>query len=506
MDVRAQIASVFHLDKCLGCHTCSVACKNLWTDRKGAEHMWWNNVEARPGTGYPRGWEDQDRWNGGWSVAGGGLELRAGSKPGALSRIFHNPSLPVLDDYYEPWTYRYGDLFDAKPTDTPPSARPVSAITGRPMDPRAGPNWDDDLAGSRRYAAKDPNLEALTPTERAALQATERLAYFHLPRTCNHCANPACVAACPSGAAYKRGEDGLVVISQDGCRGWRMCVSSCPYKKVFYNWETGKSEKCIGCYPRIECGEAPACFAACPGRIRFQGVLLYDAERIPELAARPEAELVAAARELVLDPADPAVIEAARRSGIGDAILDAARRSPVLRFLKRWKLALPLHPEFRTLPMVFYVPPLAPLLAERDEEAIGCSGLRPPPVGEQSSPPPLRTAAGLFATVESSRLPLRYLSALFAGGNDGEVARALRKLLAVRLWRRAESVGDVDAAEVTRAFAEAELDPAAAAELHRLTTWAPLEERVVLPPSTRAEDLDPWPSPTALAFQPPGRV
>jgi len=76
----------------------------------------------------------------------------------------------------------------------------------------------------------------------------------------------------------------------------------------------------------------------------------------------------------------------------------------------------------------------------------------------------------------------------------------------VRLWRRAESVGDVDAAEVTRAFAEAELDPAAAAELHRLTTWAPLEERVVLPPSTRAEDLDPWPSPTALAFQPPGRV
>ena len=44
---------LFHLDKCIGCHTCSVACKNLWTDREGAEYMWWNNVETRPGTGYP---------------------------------------------------------------------------------------------------------------------------------------------------------------------------------------------------------------------------------------------------------------------------------------------------------------------------------------------------------------------------------------------------------------------------------------------------------------------
>ena len=53
MDVRAQLASVFHLDKCIGCHTCSVVCKNLWTDRRGSEHMWWNNVETRPGTGLP---------------------------------------------------------------------------------------------------------------------------------------------------------------------------------------------------------------------------------------------------------------------------------------------------------------------------------------------------------------------------------------------------------------------------------------------------------------------
>ncbi len=67
MDIRAQVSSVFHLDKCIGCHTCSIACKNLWTDRKGAEYMWWNNVETKPGTGYPTRWEDQEQYKGGWT-------------------------------------------------------------------------------------------------------------------------------------------------------------------------------------------------------------------------------------------------------------------------------------------------------------------------------------------------------------------------------------------------------------------------------------------------------
>ena len=53
MNIRSQVSMVFHLDKCIGCHTCSLACKNIWTDRKGADYMWWNNVETKPGTGYP---------------------------------------------------------------------------------------------------------------------------------------------------------------------------------------------------------------------------------------------------------------------------------------------------------------------------------------------------------------------------------------------------------------------------------------------------------------------
>jgi nitrate reductase / nitrite oxidoreductase, beta subunit len=468
MDVRAQIASVFHLDKCLGCHTCSVVCKNVWTDRPGAEYMWWNNVETRPGTGYPGNWEDQDRWRGGWDVDAGALRLRSGGRTAALAGIFHNPSLPTLDDYYEPWTYRYQDLFDAPQSDVQPTARPVSLVTGRPMDVKNGPNWDDDLAGSPTHAARDPNLDALTPEERGQLFGVERLAFFHLPRTCNHCTNPACVAACPSGAIYKRGEDGLVVANQEKCRGWRLCISSCPYKKTFYNWKEGRSEKCIGCYPRIESGEAPACFAACPGRIRFQGVLLYDAARIAEAAGRPDRELVRAQRDIVLDPADPEVVTAARRAGIADSVLEAARRSPTLAFVKRWEIALPLHPEWRTLPNVFYVPPLLPLFASKTGDVA-------------------RTAEGLFTSGEHGRLPLAYLARLFAAGDEEPVAIALRKLVALRLWRRAETVGDVQPAEVEAAFAAARLSREDAAQLYQLTTFAPLEQRVVLPPALRGE-------------------
>ena len=84
MDVRSQISMVFHLDKCIGCHTCSVACKNVWTDRKGTEYMWWNNVETKPGTGYPTKWEDQNEYNGGWELSDGKLRLKSTGK----GRIF----------------------------------------------------------------------------------------------------------------------------------------------------------------------------------------------------------------------------------------------------------------------------------------------------------------------------------------------------------------------------------------------------------------------------------
>ena len=71
---------VLNLDKCLGCHTCSITCKNTWTNREGAEYMYFNNVETRPGVGYPRNWEDQDKWKGGWTIGSDGkLALSTGS-------------------------------------------------------------------------------------------------------------------------------------------------------------------------------------------------------------------------------------------------------------------------------------------------------------------------------------------------------------------------------------------------------------------------------------------
>jgi ferredoxin len=150
MNVRAQISMVMNLDKCIGCHTCSVACKNVWTNRPGAEYMWWNNVETRPGPGYPRHWENQDRYNGGWALDGGKLKLRI--------EIKKDYKPPGLDDYYHPWTYDYEVLFSEKQTDQQPVARPISLIDGRPMDVAYGPNWNDDLAGTD-LLLEDPNLD-----------------------------------------------------------------------------------------------------------------------------------------------------------------------------------------------------------------------------------------------------------------------------------------------------------------------------------------------------------
>jgi len=129
-----------------------------------------------------------------------------------------------------------------------------------------------------------------------------------------------------------------------------MCVTACPYKKSYYNWHTGKSEKCILCYPRIEAGLAPACMHSCVGRIRYLGVLLYDASRIEEAASADDHELINNQLDIILDPFDEEVIAAAKQNGIADSTLHAARFSPIYKFVKEWGLALPLHPEFRTLP------------------------------------------------------------------------------------------------------------------------------------------------------------
>ncbi|MDH4159842.1 MAG: nitrate reductase subunit beta, partial [Actinomycetota bacterium] len=201
MKVMAQMGMVMNLDKCIGCHTCSVTCKQAWTNRTGVEYVWFNNVETRPGLGYPRQHEDQDKWRGGWErTRRGRLRLKGGGRLRRLGTIFSNPRLPGIDDYYEPWTYDYDNLISSPVTDTVPVARPKSMITGKDMQIRWSANWDDDLGGAPEHAGGDPILKQVSETVKFEFEKTFM---FYLPRICEHCLNPACVASCPSGAMYK---------------------------------------------------------------------------------------------------------------------------------------------------------------------------------------------------------------------------------------------------------------------------------------------------------------
>jgi nitrate reductase beta subunit len=460
MKIRAQIGKVLNLDKCIGCHTCSVTCKQVWTTRQGIEYAWWNNVESKPGIGYPKDWENQERWRGGWVLGtGGALRPKTGGKWRILSKIFANPELPEIDDYYEPFDYEYSYIHGVPESEAAPTAQPVSIVTGQRMDKvRWGPNWEESLGTEFRKRSKDYNFKDV---ETAIYGEFENSFLMFLPRLCEHCLNPSCLAACPSGAIYKREEDGIVLIDQEKCRGWRMCVTGCPYKKVYYNWHTGKSEKCIFCYPRIESGQPTVCSETCVGRIRYLGVMLYDADRILEAASKPDVQdCYQAQLDIFLDPNDPAVIAQARRDGIPDSWIEAAQRSPVYKMACDWKVAFPLHPEYRTLPMVWYIPPLSPIQEAADAGA-------------------LATLEGI-PDVDSLRIPVRYLANLLTAGQEPPIRLTLRKLLALRAYMRRRSVENV---RDTTALDAVGLTERQAEEMYRIMAIANYEDRFVIPTS-----------------------
>jgi len=460
MKVRAQIAMVLNLDKCIGCHTCSVTCKNVWTNRKGVEYAWFNNVESKPGIGYPKNWENQDKWNGGWIKKGTKLQLKAGGKVKKLVNIFANPDMPQIDDYYEPFEMDYQRLQKAPLSEATPTARPKSQITGKSMEKiHWGPNWEDDLAGTFESRSEDSNFNGI---EKQMYKEFENTFHMYLPRLCNHCLNPACVASCPSGSIYKREEDGIVLVDQDKCRSWRMCVTGCPYKKVYYNWESGKAEKCIGCYPRIESGLPTVCAESCVGRIRYIGVMLYDADMIEEAAVTDEQGLYQAQMDIFLDPNDPAVIEQAKKDGITDNWIKSAQDSPVWKMAMDWKIAFPIHPEFRTLPMMWYVPPLSPVQTQLDQGNLPTE------------------ADGAIPKAEALRFPAQYLANLLTAGDQKPIISALQKLLAMRSFQRSKHV---DGKEVTEALDAAGLTVEQAEEMYRYLAIANYEDRFVIPTS-----------------------
>ena len=467
--VMAQVAMVMNLDKCIGCHTCSVTCKQAWTNRAGTEYVWFNNVETRPGQGYPRRYEDQDKWRGGWvRTPSGGLKLRAGGRLQKLLSIFASPVQPGLEDYYEPWTYDYENLTSAPLGDDFPVARPKSLITGENTAITWSANWDDSLGGIEATRNADPILEKLRAESNEKIRTDyEKSFMFFLPRICEHCLNPSCMASCPSGAIYKRSEDGIVLVDQDRCRGWRQCITGCPYKKIYFNHRSGKAEKCTFCYPRIEVGLPTVCAETCVGRLRYLGIILYDPDAVLAAASVPEEELYQAQLDLMLDPNDPEVIALARAGGMADDWIIAAQRSPVYALIKHFKVALPLHPEYRTMPMVWYIPPLSPvvdLLRDQGHDA--------------------EAAGNLFGAIDALRIPVEYLAELFTAGDTKVVTEVLQKLAAMRSYMRGVTLGTGRDTALTDAVG---MTPEAMEQMFRLLAIAKYDDRYVIPNAHREQ-------------------
>jgi nitrate reductase beta subunit len=218
---KKQVAWIFDTNKCIACQTCTLACKNAWTAGKGQEVMFWNNVETKPWGFYPLGWDVRlleklgpQSWNGDKYM---GKTIFESSPYGEEILGF----IPKEDDY----------LF---------------------------PNIGEDEV-NRSINQGD------------YIKIPHQPWMFYLQRICNHCTYPACVAACPRKAIYKRKEDGIVLIDQKRCRGYQECVRACPYKKSFFRAHTGKSEKCISCYPGMEQSDQTQCVINCIGKIRLFG-------------------------------------------------------------------------------------------------------------------------------------------------------------------------------------------------------------------------------------------
>jgi nitrate reductase beta subunit len=462
MRVMAQMAMVMNLDKCIGCHTCSVTCKQAWTNRTGVEYMWWNNVETRPGQGYPRTYEDQERWQGGWELSKRGkLKLKAGSRLKNLLSIFSSPKMPSIQDYYEPWTYDYDTLLSSPLQEHTPVAQPHSLISGKPMKISWSANWDDDLGGSPKLTQNDPILKKVSEEIKLDFEKTSM---FHLPRICEHCLNPSCAASCPSAAIYKRSEDGIVLVDQDKCRGWRKCVTGCPYKKIYFNYKTGKAEKCTFCFPRIEVGIPTICAETCVGRLRYIGLILYDADKVLEAASvEDDHDLLESQRAVFLDPNDPEVVRAAEAAGIQRDWITAAQRSPIWSLINKYRVALPLHPEYRTMPMVWYIPPLSPVV-----DAVAETGVDAEQVDT------------LFAAIESLRIPVEYLAELFSAGDPEPVAGVLRKLAAMRSYMRDINLGKEPQESIPAAVG---MTGEEMYEMYRLLAIAAYDERYVIPPA-----------------------
>lgn len=307
---QRQFAAVFNINRCIGCQTCTMACKSTWTFSKGQEYMWWNNVETKPYGGFPQFWDVKI------------LNLLHDAHENQSREMKWDPS--KRKDLKSPYgAYEGMTIFDAVEKERPANGQ--SRVLGYlPEDKEwTKPNIHEDTSPVNENAEVDSMGFMKKPVRLPEHQTF----FFYLQRICNHCTYPACLAACPRTAIYKRQEDGVVLIDQERCRGYRKCVEACPYKKSMYNGQTKVSEKCIACYPRLEGRDQTItpdgvpietrCMSACVGKIRLQGLVEMTEEGIWKT-----------------DPDNPLYV-----------------------LIQQEKVALPLYPEFGTEPNIYYIPP-----------------------------------------------------------------------------------------------------------------------------------------------------
>jgi nitrate reductase beta subunit len=299
-----QFAFVFNTNRCIACQTCTMACKSTWTFSKGQEYMWWNNVETKPYGGYPQHWDVKI------------LQLLEKANPGGQT---WNASAANAQKPYGRFDGK--TIFESAGKvvgDGAATATPVLGYLPTDEEWRAPNFYEDTAVGPKGEFGKLHQTGAKLPEHSTW--------FFYLQRICNHCSYPACLAACPRKAIYKRQEDGVVLVDQERCRGYRKCMEACPYKKTMYRGTTRVAEKCIACYPRLE-GKDPRsngnpmetrCMTACLGQIRLQGLVKMDPKT-------------------------------------GDFADD--RQNPLYYLIKVAKVALPLYPQFGTLPNGYYIPP-----------------------------------------------------------------------------------------------------------------------------------------------------
>jgi Fe-S-cluster-containing dehydrogenase component len=168
----------------------------------------------------------------------------------------------------------------------------------------------------------------------------------HFPRSCLHCETPDCVTVCPTGASYKRAEDGIVLVAEDKCIGCQLCAWACPYGAREISEQKGTMQKCTLCVDRIynetldEEDRQPACVKACPTRARHFGDIGDPDSAISKLVAdRGGYDLMP---EFGYKPVNKYLPPRSRRDGshmpapmLQEETVDPAQLSPLLRWLDR---------------------------------------------------------------------------------------------------------------------------------------------------------------------------